>query len=276
MTDTGTQEEIPVSEIPDLDEEMFKTNIPRELRDEDFYDLNAADGIALRATGCTIVLFYKLDDADSEGVRVMFTNLADQIANINFYAVDVSRRKNIMEMWYRVTTGLHSDNTPWKAFAFKTTEGAESAFPAIVVYREGGGDGISWPQAFYDGPWDQESLSYWTLNLACKENYSTFASDGYVHFNDTIEPGSGGQEQYDDQEAAIEMGKMEVQESMDNVEADFEDQVVAEGLTNPDVLANPPPMAWQNLELPPRPNPLKDPGYLELENEEHLSFGKNI
>jgi hypothetical protein len=274
MSDTGAQDEIPISEIPDLDEEMFKTNIPRELQDEDFYDLNAADGIALRATGCTLVLFYKMDDADSEGVRVMFSNLADQIANINFYAVNVSRRKNIMEMWYRVTTGPHSNNTPWKSFSFKATEGAESAFPTIVVYREGGGDGISWPQAFYDGPWDQESLSYWTLNLACKENYSTFASDGYVHFDDT--DGSGGQEQYDEQAAAVELGKEEVQQSMDNVEGQFEDQVVAEGLTDPNVLANPPHMPWQDFQLPPRPSPSKDPGYIELDDDDQLDFGRNM
>lgn len=144
-----------------MEEDLFRSIPVRELQDEDFL-LASVERIVLKASGCSAVLFYTLKDPISKQLRNMWNELADSFAGINFFAVNASRRVNIMRSFQEVSDDL---DHPLNNFRIR-------GYPAILIYREGGQPGISWPKAFYNGELTLDALQNWMLQLACTPGYT--------------------------------------------------------------------------------------------------------
>ena len=115
-----------------FEEELFRNVRARELQDEDFL-LNTVERIALRAEGCSAVLFYLRDNPTSRGLRDVWNLLSERFAGINFFAVNASLRTNIMQAFQQVND---DPDHPLSEYRIR-------GFPTILVYREGGQRGVS-------------------------------------------------------------------------------------------------------------------------------------
>ena len=148
---------------PGLDDDLFATYRVRELDNEDFY-LNSAERIALRASGCSGLLFYMPRNPTSRAMRNIWNRLSEDLAGVNFFAVNASRRGRIMEAFQKVAS---DEEHPFHLYQLR-------GFPTILVYREGSEPGISWPQAFYNSDLSYEALLNYFLTLACTSGYREF------------------------------------------------------------------------------------------------------
>jgi hypothetical protein len=161
-----------------FDDDLFRTIQVRELQNEDFM-LNTVERIALVANGCSIVLFYLLGDPISRKMRILWNDLANRFSGVNFFAVNASRRINIMKAFDDVKNDV---DHPLNAYRLR-------GFPSILVYREAGSQsGIAWPKAFYNGELSTSALIDWILTLACEPGYTATPAlkEGTVVDLDTI------------------------------------------------------------------------------------------
>ena len=145
----------------DFERDLYKSIPTKELQNEDFI-LDSVERIALKASGCSIILFYLNDHRKSMQVKAIWDELSDKFAGVFFYTVNASRRKDIM---YAFQLIAQDQDHPLHRYRIKE-------YPSIIVYREGGQPGVSWPKAFYNGELDQDALENWVLNLACTPGYT--------------------------------------------------------------------------------------------------------
>lgn len=162
----------------EIDEELapvFQRGLVRDLQNEDFA-LATTDGITLFATGCSIILFYD-NTLLSRQLMEIWLDLAQIHAGVNFYGVDFNNRREIMQRFFEIKT------SPNHMFNRYTTQ----AIPFILVYREDQ-PGISYPQAFYNGPLTTDDISNWILIMACQPGYreSPLLAKGITTPNNTI------------------------------------------------------------------------------------------
>lgn len=144
-------------------EDMFSNSRVRELDNEDFY-LKSSHRIAINVSGCTVVLFYMPNSPTSRSMRNLWNRLSNDLANINFCAVNMARRTKIMQAFARVQADPNHDLHQFQI------RGA----PTIIVYRETFDEGISLPQAFYNGELTYSSLTNYFLTLACTPGYKEY------------------------------------------------------------------------------------------------------
>lgn len=147
--------------MDDFEEDLYKSIPIKELQNEDFV-LDSVERIALKATGCSIILFYLNGDRKSMQVKAMWDELSDKFAGVFFYTVNASRRTDIMRAFQIVA---QDQDHPLHQYRIKQ-------YPSIIVYREGGQPGVSWPKAYYNGPLELDALENWVLNLACTAGYT--------------------------------------------------------------------------------------------------------
>jgi hypothetical protein len=139
---------------------LFGFNNLQDLQSEDFA-LASTDGLVLYAYGCSVVLFYG-DDEFSKGLQVIWLDLASRFADVNFFGVNMMERRAIAK---RIGEIRNSPNHPLNWAATART-------PYILVFREADDPQLSYPQAFYNGPLDVNSLSEWIVTLACQPGYT--------------------------------------------------------------------------------------------------------
>lgn len=158
-----------------FEEELFPSVRVKELEDEDFL-LNTGERLVLKASGCSLVLFYSNQNEISRGLKAIWNSLADQLAGINFYAVNTSRRYDIMRAYEQVR------NLPDHPFNKFTS----TRRPFIWVFREALSDGLSIPKAIYNGELSTAAIRDWALMLACEPGYE-----------ETNDPSQGGMDATD-------------------------------------------------------------------------------
>lgn len=160
-----------------FEEELFRTVRVKELQNEDFM-LNTVERIVLKAEGCSLVLFYLRENPASNGMRDIWNLLSERFAGVNFFAVNASLRVDIMRAFQQVSD---DPDHPLSTYAIR-------GFPTILVYREGGEAGLSWPKAFYNGELSTIALQNWILQLACVPGYTETPAlrEGVVTENDII------------------------------------------------------------------------------------------
>lgn len=215
-----------------FEEDLFRTIQVRELQDEDFI-LGSVERIVLKANGCSIVLVYSLKDKTSKGLRSIWDELADTLAGINFFALNASRRINIMRAWQEVSDDL---DHPLNAYRIR-------GYPSIIVFREGGQPGLSWPKAFYNGDLSLASLQDWILTLACTPGYTEvpLMREGIVTDSDIVvtdERSRGGERaatSLDFQSGDFRIDQKTIEDYQD-LDEDFREEVYEEGLNEAEVL----------------------------------------
>lgn len=166
-----------------FEEELFRTVRVRELQNEDFL-LNTVERIVLKAEGCSVVLFYIRENPESRGLREIWNTLSERFAGVNFFAVNASLRIQIMQAFQQVND---DPDHPLSQYRIR-------GFPTILVYREGGQAGISWPKAFYNGQLNSDDIQDWILQLACTPGYTETPAlrEGVVTDNEvTVSKNSG-------------------------------------------------------------------------------------
>ena len=97
-----------MSEFDDFNntDDLFRTFRVRELDNEDFI-LNSEARIALRSKGCSAVLFYNPRNDTSKGLKVIWNELSETLAGVNFFSVNTSRRTDIMRAFSEVRQQLN-------------------------------------------------------------------------------------------------------------------------------------------------------------------------
>jgi hypothetical protein len=125
-----------------------------ELDSKDFY-LGSRTPTMLKSKDTTLILFYVPDDPDSESLKDIWAALGEELAGIDFAAVNGSNKKEVMKAF--VETGGDPDHP---LFPFRV-----AGFPTIMTYRGG------WPQAYYNGPRTYDDLLDYCMELAWKTGY---------------------------------------------------------------------------------------------------------
>lgn len=215
-----------------FEEDLFRTIRVRELQDEDFI-LGSVERIVLKANGCSIILIYSLKDKVSRGLRVIWDDLADTFAGVNFFAINASRRINIMRAWQEVND---DPDHPLNAYRVR-------GYPAIIVYREGGQPGLSWPKAFYNGELSSSLLQNWILQLACTPGYTEtpairegiVADTEVVVTDDRSRGGEAPVSSTDFQSGDFRIDEATIDDYQD-LKGDFIDDVYNEGLEDEQIL----------------------------------------
>lgn len=283
--------------VPDdvelFEEELFRNIRVRELQNEDFL-LATVERIVLRAQGCSVVLFYLRNNATSRGLRDAWNLLSERFAGINFFAVNASLRIDIMQAFQQVND---DPDHPLNEFRIR-------GFPTILVYREGGQAGLSWPKAFYNGSLSTDAIQDWILQLACVPGYKEVPAirEGVVMDNevfitdDRVRSAPTPEEEEDEEEEAdpglsvasatdFQSGDFRIDEEVidSNLEFqdDFEQEVIDEGLDLPgtlDDLDGERPIPERNLasfQTTDYPGSLEygDPGFLEMLEDRSLGIG---
>lgn len=126
----------------------------KELQPRDYY-LGSRTPTMLKSRAVTMIFFYLPSDPTSQELRDIWSQLASNIAGIDYVAVNGSEQKEIMKAY--VETG---NDVEHPLFPFDVT-----GFPTIMVYRQG------WPQAFYNGDRTYDALLAYSLELAAKPGY---------------------------------------------------------------------------------------------------------
>lgn len=146
-----------------LDDDLFATYRVKELDSEDFYT-HSFLRIALKATGCSAILFYMPRNATSRAMKNIWNRLSEDLAGVNFYSVNVSRRPKVMEAFQKVTA---DEEHPLHLYQLR-------GFPTILTYRESAEEGVSIPQAFYNGELSYDALLNYFITLACLSGHREF------------------------------------------------------------------------------------------------------
>jgi hypothetical protein len=137
--------------------DAFGRNGVKELRDQDFW-IGSANPTALKDNRCHVVLFYEITadtDVNNDPLFAIWRYLAQTIAGPVIAAVNASERDGIMAAFTDVSND--PDNPLYDFSGF--------SLPQIIVYRN------RWPQAYYNGSFDYDSLKKWILVLACRTGY---------------------------------------------------------------------------------------------------------
>ena len=148
---------------PGLDDDLFATYRVKELDSEDFYT-SAFLRIALRASGCSAILFYMPRNPTSRAMRNIWNRLSEDLAGVNFFAVNASRRPKLMEAFQKVAA---DEEHPLHLYQIR-------GYPTILTYRESAEQGISIPQAFYNGELSYDALLNYFITLACLSGHRDF------------------------------------------------------------------------------------------------------
>lgn len=161
----------------EFDQEVLGSIKVKNLEDEDFL-LNTGERLVLKAEGCSLVLFYSTDNEVSRGLLAIWNTLADRLAGINFFAVNTSRRYDIMGAYEQIR--LLPDH-PFNKFTTNRR-------PFIWVFREALSPGLSIPKAIYNGELSSAAIQDWALMLACEPGYeeANDASQGGMDSNNNI------------------------------------------------------------------------------------------
>lgn len=256
-----------------FEEDLFKTIPVKELQDEDFL-LASVERIVLKATGCSVILIYSIKDEVSRGLRVIWDELADSFAGVQFYALNASRRINVMRAWQEIND---DEDHPLSAYRIR-------GYPTILVYREGGQPGISWPKAFYNGQLSLQYIQNWVLTLACTPGYTETPAirEGIVSDQDIyVDDGRGSQQpasSLDFQDGFFRVDEATVDEYL-QTEEEFADRVILEGSAEPEVmndLQDFRPAPDQNIRVFTSTDGFgsaaNDPGFVQRLGDDALNF----
>lgn len=257
-----------------FEEDLFRTIRVRELQDEDFI-LGSVERIVLKASGCSIILVYSMKDKVSRGLRTIWDELADTFAGVNFFAINASRRINIMRAWQEVNDDL---DHPLNGYRIR-------GYPAIIVYREGGQPGLAWPKAFYNGDLSLSALQNWILQLACTPGYTEMPAirEGIVTDNEIVvtdDRSRGGEApaaSTDFQRGDFRIDETTVEE-YNELDGDFKQEVYDEGLAEEEVLRDyeeARDVPYKNLRAfrsTEGTGSVSDPGFIRILEDEELAL----
>ncbi|MFS8160086.1 MAG: protein disulfide isomerase family protein [Candidatus Roizmanbacteria bacterium] len=243
-----------------FEDDLFRTIQVKELQNEDFL-LQTVERIALRATGCSIVLFYTLGNRTSTSMRAVWNELSERFAGVNFFAVNASRRINIMKAFDDVK---NDNDHPLNAYRLR-------GFPTILVYREGGSQsGISWPKAFYNGELSTTALQNWILTLACEPGYTEtptiregVVSDLNITVDDPRGESSKPASSLDFQSPDFDVGQATYDE-VANAQAEYPTYLQEEDLEYAEDLQQVSEDNLRNFSSSYGTGSIDDPGYLNL------------
>jgi hypothetical protein len=149
----------------DSDGDYFSSARVRELQNEDFA-LESTEGLTLFAEGCSIVLFYN-NSSTSAGLAEIWADLSAEFTDVNFFGVNLMQRRDIAKR----IGGIRNDvNHMFNKFTLARP-------PYILAYRESLDPQISYPQAFYNGAYDTQSIAEWISEVGCQPGETEFVSD---------------------------------------------------------------------------------------------------
>jgi hypothetical protein len=156
----------------DTDGDLFSSERVRELQNEDFA-LESTEGLTLFAEGCSVVLFYN-NSPSSAGLAEIWGDLSAQFTDVNFFGVNLAQRRDIAK---RIGSIRNDANHMFNKFTLAKA-------PYIITYRESADPKVSYPQAFYNGVYETQSIADWIADYACQPGYTEYASDTLDGDND--------------------------------------------------------------------------------------------
>lgn len=157
---TPSQTSIP-SQISMLPQNSFYQETVKSLKEDDF-SLAAKELVCLKYSNCILVLFYN-NNRESGNMIKIWTQVAAQVAGPIFAACNLFTEKRVAEAF--VDLNNHPNHPLYWAKMQQT--------PFILSYRGG------WPQAFYNGARDVETIGDYALALACRSDYTEHEQLGY-------------------------------------------------------------------------------------------------
>lgn len=135
---------------------VFAETPVKSLSERDFL-LDSREALSIKWDDCILVLFY--DDSDqSKNLTEIWTQAAVKTTGPVFAGINLVSETRVANRFTQIRMDLdHPLN--WATIA---------AAPYIIVYRKG------WPQAFFNGNLDADTIHEYAVSLACQPGYREY------------------------------------------------------------------------------------------------------